>query len=130
MIARIHAARTRIGAADAPESLDELRTTALRTLEVMLTELESEPTLTGTAMMRLRNRVGALIPEDPPAVSAVVAELRALHRDLADWMAEILAPDPGQIDEVRAAVLAHLPKFVYYSSWGNLDSEIYLPHLV
>ena len=130
VIARIHAARTRLEAADAPESQDELRKTALRTLEVMLTELETEPTLTGTTMMRLRNRVGALIPEDPPAVSAVVAELRALHRDLADWMAEILAPDPGQIDEVRAAVLARLPKFVYYSSWGNLDSEIYLPHLV
>ncbi|MFO7759641.1 MAG: AAA family ATPase [Roseovarius sp.] len=127
---RIHAARTQIEAADGPESQLELRKTALRTLDIMLTELEPDATLTGTTMMRLRNRVAALIPEDPPAVSSVVAELRSLRRDLGTWMAEILAPDPGQIDEVRAAVLSRLPGFVYYSSWGNLDSEIYLPHLV
>lgn len=28
------------------------------------------------------------------------------------------------------AVIAALPKFVYYSSYGNLDSEIYLPHVI
>ena len=27
-------------------------------------------------------------------------------------------------------VLKTLPKFVYYSEFGNLDSEIYLPHVV
>lgn len=127
---RIRAAHAQLEAAETPDSADALRKTALGTLDVILTELESDPALTGTTILRLRNRVGALIPEDPPAVSAVVAELRALRRDLAEWMSEILAPDPGQIDEVRAAVLSRLPRFVYYSSWGNLDSEIYLPHLV
>ncbi len=27
-------------------------------------------------------------------------------------------------------VLENLPKFVYYSNYGNLDSEIYLPHVI
>jgi hypothetical protein len=31
---------------------------------------------------------------------------------------------------VREAVLAAMPRFVYYSNYGNLDSEIYLPHVV
>ncbi len=26
--------------------------------------------------------------------------------------------------------MAALPKFVYYSNYGNLDSEIYLPHVI
>jgi AAA15 family ATPase/GTPase len=32
--------------------------------------------------------------------------------------------------EVRQKVIARLPKFVYYSDYGNLDSEIYLPRVI
>lgn len=32
--------------------------------------------------------------------------------------------------EVRQLILKHLPKFVYYSDYGNLDSEIYLPRVI
>ncbi|WP_339097745.1 ATP-dependent nuclease [Deinococcus sp. VB343] len=31
---------------------------------------------------------------------------------------------------MKEAVLAAIPKFVYYSNYGNLDSEIYLPHAI
>ena len=37
---------------------------------------------------------------------------------------------PGRVPEVRKAALSHLPRFVYYSNYGNLDSEIYLPHVI
>ena len=33
-------------------------------------------------------------------------------------------------EDVVDAVIRALPKFVYYSEFGNLDSEIYLPHVV
>ncbi|MEH6647237.1 ATP-dependent nuclease [Sulfitobacter sp.] len=77
-----------------------------------------------------RNAVAALIPEEPSAVSAVVTILRELHKVLAKAVAELYAPDPAGRDDVRAAVIARLPRFVYYSNYGNLDSEIYLPHVV
>ena len=32
--------------------------------------------------------------------------------------------------EVRQKVLKKIPKFVYYSDYGNLDSEIYLPRVI
>ena len=32
--------------------------------------------------------------------------------------------------EDRQLILKHLPKFVYYSDYGNLDSEIYLPRVI
>jgi energy-coupling factor transporter ATP-binding protein EcfA2 len=35
-----------------------------------------------------------------------------------------------QIADVRAAIFDRLPKFVYYAHYGNLDSEIYLPHVM
>jgi hypothetical protein len=39
-------------------------------------------------------------------------------------------PAPEQRDNVFKTVMDAMPKFVYYSNYGNLDSEIYLPHVV
>lgn len=39
-------------------------------------------------------------------------------------------PNPSANEEIRKLVIANMPKFVYYSSYGNLDSEIYLPHVI
>jgi predicted ATP-dependent endonuclease of OLD family len=33
-------------------------------------------------------------------------------------------------EETRQFILANIPKFVYYSDYGNLDSEIYLPRVI
>jgi len=33
-------------------------------------------------------------------------------------------------DEVHELVVGAMPNFVYYSDYGNLDSEIYLPHVI
>lgn len=37
---------------------------------------------------------------------------------------------PTDIAEVRQKIIDNLPTFVYYSNYGNLDSEIYLPHVL
>jgi len=37
---------------------------------------------------------------------------------------------PNNNEKARQLALKHLPKFVYYSNYGNLDSEIYLPHVI
>src|SRR5690606_20817669 len=33
-------------------------------------------------------------------------------------------------EDIRKKVLTQLPKFVYYSDYGNLDSEIFLPRVI
>lgn len=45
-------------------------------------------------------------------------------------MRRMTAPGPEDNDDVHALVIEHLPSFVYYSTYGNLDSEIYLPHVI
>lgn len=130
---RLSAARATIKAAKLQPDEGELHAAALQGIDAILAEIEGEPVLTGNDMMRLRNRVGALIPElaeEGEEDSPTVAELRALRLDLGTWMADMLTPDPGQAEPVRKAVLSRMPAFVFYSSWGNLDSEIYLPHVV
>jgi hypothetical protein len=37
---------------------------------------------------------------------------------------------PDNMSKAREAALEHMPSFVYYSNYGNLDSEIYLPHVI
>ncbi len=127
---RVRESRRTIGESVAPLSQSDLQAAALEALDAMLAELDGEAPLSGNDMIRLRNRVAALIPADPPATSVTVAQLRALQREIGERMAEILAPDPGQIEAVQTAVIDRLPRFVYYSNYGNLDSEIYLPHVV
>lgn len=38
--------------------------------------------------------------------------------------------NPADNEEIKDLILANLPTFVYYSNYGNLDSEIYLPHVI
>jgi hypothetical protein len=91
---------------------------------------EGEQDVTIHGLRLARNAVAALIPDEPPAVSRVVARMRELHVVLDKTVKELCMPDPANNDDVRAAVIARLPQFVYYSNYGNLDSEIYLPHVV
>lgn len=58
-----------------------------------------------------------------PAVERVQARLHDLQRTLTRQPAAASAA-------VLREVVDQIPAFVYYSSYGNLDSEIYLPHVI
>lgn len=53
-----------------------------------------------------------------------------LGKLITDFGAGFDKPNPSANEEIRKLVIANMPKFVYYSSYGNLDSEIYLPHVL
>lgn len=44
--------------------------------------------------------------------------------------AEEASEEADKGPHLHAMLLKHLPKFVYYSNYGNLDAQIYLPHVV
>lgn len=58
-----------------------------------------------------------------PHLRRVVAELDSLFQ-------QTKTPRPESFEQVRSLIVKHMPKFVYYSNYGNLDSEIYLPHVI
>ncbi len=62
--------------------------------------------------------------------SVIVPRLGQLNESLSAVLASISLPDPGSDEKVQDLVLERLPHFVYYSNYGNLDSEIYLPHVI
>ena len=71
-----------------------------------------------------------LLPEQPLKTSTIVPRMQQMLDVLTEWRSQITSPAPEDIEGVRELVLKNLPKFVYYSNYGNLDSEIYLPHVV
>lgn len=71
-----------------------------------------------------------LLPEQPAKTSTIVPRTQQTIDAMSAWLAHVRSPAPEDIEGVEDLILASLPKFVYYSNYGNLDSEIYLPHVV
>lgn len=74
--------------------------------------------------------VKALLPDAPAKTSTLVPRLRQAVELLECWLSKISSPAPQDKDGILGLVIKALPTFVYYSNYGNLDSEIYLPHVV
>lgn len=78
----------------------------------------------------LCNQIEALLPDKPAKTSKIVPVVKQLLEVLETQIQRINASNPGDRGDVTGIVVSSMPKFVYYSNYGNLDSEIYLPHVV
>jgi hypothetical protein len=130
VLARLDEARAELAGGPPSGPEHELRAHATHAIEALRADIDPEAQLGPNALIRLRDAVSVLIPADPATAGAAAPVLQQLRQSLGERMAELCAADPGSREEVRRAVLAALPPFVYYSNYGNLDSEIYLPHVV
>lgn len=79
---------------------------------------------------RMVSAMDELAPDEPPKTSVLVPRATRLREDLAAVDEELSRPEPEEVDGVVGLVLERLPSFVYYSNYGNLDSEIYLPQVI
>ncbi|MEI8305498.1 MAG: hypothetical protein WCF99_00400 [Chloroflexales bacterium] len=86
--------------------------------------------LTSSSLHPILERLRKLVPSDPAKTSMVIPRLLQVLEAVEEMIQRLSLPEPGSVKEVITAVRAALPKFVYYSNYGNLDSEIYLPHVV
>jgi hypothetical protein len=68
--------------------------------------------------------------EGAPETSTIVPRHQRTRDDVRALHAEISRDHPRDVDAATTLVIKNLPKFVYYSTYGNLDSEIYLPHVI
>lgn len=95
----------------------------------MVAELPDAP-MSAESLGTLAGELRALAPRTPAKTSSIFPRLEALAASIEELQTSLSAPDPGSMDAVKAAILDRVPRFVYYSNYGNLDSEIYLPHVV
>jgi energy-coupling factor transporter ATP-binding protein EcfA2 len=68
--------------------------------------------------------------DDVPKSSTIVPRYQRISEEVTGLKEEISHTHPKDVSEATALVLKAMPKFVYYSNYGNLDSEIYLPYVI
>jgi energy-coupling factor transporter ATP-binding protein EcfA2 len=64
------------------------------------------------------------------STSTIRPRFERLKSEVEALKAELMLPLAADAEGVFTVVIDSLPKFVYYSNYGNLDSEIYLPHVI
>jgi predicted ATP-dependent endonuclease of OLD family len=62
--------------------------------------------------------------------SMIVPRLNELINELKEIDKRISKPLPSSLQSACDFICEKMPMFVYYSYYGNLDSEIYLPHVI
>ena len=99
-------------------------------IEALRKDIPAEQQLECDKVTVLLDGLRSLRPPKPMKTSTLVA---ALARSISTLTAAITAlkrTPPSQNQEARSIAWEAVPPFVYYSQYGNLDSEIYLPHVI
>lgn len=107
-----------------------LRDSLHKSLYRIIEDLPPNEEIEAKQLRSIKDAVLELVPGDPAKLSAIVPLVRQLVDDLNKHIGQITAMPPGRREEVVFSVVKNIPAFVYYTHYGNLDSEIYLPHVV
>ena len=109
---------------------ETLQKTMADGLRKAATALPEQLDLCQQALRKVKQDVDTLIPKRVAKTSAIVPLVKQLSDNLGTKLRAIIASPPGEAKEIRDMVVQAIPSFVYYSNYGNLDTEIYLPHVV
>lgn len=64
------------------------------------------------------------------ATSEIYPNLQSTQKAIANAFTALNPANPAENAEVRKLMVEEMPSFVYYSNYGNLDAQIYLPHAI
>lgn len=68
--------------------------------------------------------------EGQAKTSSIAPRYAQLRTNIEAVSSQLSQPLPNQVKEARSLALTEMPAFVYYTNYGNLDSDIYLPHVI
>lgn len=119
-----------VNASKALKKESEVQPQIVNGLNAATNAIPDSDELTPAQLRAVISSIDALVPQEPAETSVIVPMLKQLSGELTEHHQLVTSPPPGRIEGVVEAVVAAIPPFVYYSNYGNLDSEIYLPHVV
>jgi energy-coupling factor transporter ATP-binding protein EcfA2 len=126
----IDLAQSEISALTALKSEEALKGTVQAALTTARTNAASSPEIDVAGIDRLLQGFSTVNTSGAPATGMIVPRFQRVSDELRSIRAELSREHPRDVDAAVKPVLEKLPKFVYYSTYGNLDSEIYLPHVI
>ena len=104
----------------------ERRDNAIQIVQSCLHTLETNATFDG---LKAVNDELEKFSVDVKSSIACVAMSNALQK-YQEIISECGKPKLAQTDTITEYICKHMPKYVYYSNYGNLDSQIYLPQVL
>jgi hypothetical protein len=107
-----------------------LRAAMLAALDDAIGSLKGVETANAATFKQVEQALAPVQSDNADEGSALASTWESLSEALAKSTAQITAPHPDTNEQAAQLALKHLPSFVYYSNYGNLDSEIYLPHVI
>ncbi len=117
------------GSLKADESLKESTLEALKKVQTVIEGVEEQE-----VDLKILNQLKSILNEIDLTKAARRSAVSPIFGQLLDYLEELIetidVPEPEDNEEANQLVLDNLPFFVYYSNYGNLDSEIYLPHVI
>jgi len=94
---------------------------------IALVAAGSVPEIEGHELLQLEALLGSVDLRETAVTSALTGRYAQVVKIVTD-LPSIVAESERQA--ARDLVIASVPTFVYYSNFGNLDAEIYLPHVI
>jgi len=83
-----------------------------------------------TGLANARDALKAVDLDKTLKKSAIVPHFTTLVDAVNAVLVSVTVIDPTNDQAIRTLMVERMPTFVYYSNYGNLDSEIYLPHVI
>jgi energy-coupling factor transporter ATP-binding protein EcfA2 len=127
-------ARAEIVAATASKTEEPLKAAMLEAAAAALSLIDEHTDSGGriaeAGLTAIRKMLDTVDPDSATRRSSIAPPYGRLLDVVKEAIDEVTVLHPAENVEARKLVLAALPKFVYYSNYGNLDSEIYLPHVI
>ncbi len=126
-------AREAITSLEAFKSEETLKAEILVVIERALTEMTAgteDGQVDRAILVNIQSILSEVDLEQATKRSTLSPRYGRLLDDFGAMVEAISIPRPSDNANARKLVLDSLPSFVYYSNYGNLDSEIYLPHVI
>lgn len=114
----------------AEEPIKQAMIDELATAITEVTAVDEDELVDANLVSKIAQSLGDVDVSKGAKTSSIVPRFQQLLEAVQEIETEATLPSPSNVSDARKVVLNHLPKFVYYSNYGNLDSEIYLPHVI
>lgn len=108
----------------------DLKAAVAQGLEQQITRLSGLNALNAIEIKATKAAIEKILPAEPMKTSVLVPSVQQLASKLSIMASDLSRAVPTSAEGMWDHAKDKLPRFVYYSNYGNLDSEIYLPHVV
>lgn len=111
---------------------DSLKTNMLSSIKSAIDNLNDteKQNYSEEDLLTIKETLDNISLETAGARSTLKPRFEQLKDDVSDLIDKLNEPLPSDNKEVYNLIIQDLPSFVYYSNYGNLDSEIYLPTVI